>query len=80
MTAEQLKHHVPLYFPNQVQSKFSLRSKESCMHRKWMHDPQVDHRKDIEANSSLLKEGEMMNLLKIPHSWYKRPPYSISFG
>lgn len=80
MTAEQSKHHVPLYFPNQLQSKFPLRSKQSCMHRKLMRDPQVDHCQDIEANSSLLEEGEMTNLLKIPHPWYKRPSYSIIFG
>ena len=87
MTAEQLKHHVPLYLPNRVKSRFPLRSKQPqieiphpCIDRKLKLNPQVVHRRDTKANSSLVKEGEKLNLLKIHYLWYKILPIPLFLG
>lgn len=87
ITAKQLKHHVPLYFPNQVKPRFPLRSKQPgieiphpCKDRKLMFYPQAVHCRDTEANLYLSWKQEKLSVLKIPHLWYRRPLTPLIVG
>lgn len=86
IAAKQLKHHVPLYFPNQVKPRFPLRSKQPGIEiphprkdRKLRFYPQAVHCRDTKANLYLSWEQEKLSLLKIPHLWYSIPLIPLIF-
>lgn len=86
MTEKQLKHHVPLYFPNQVNCRFPLRSKQPgietphpSMDRKLMSYPQAVHRREYRDQFVPLIRRRKAESFKNSLPMVQKPSYPISF-